>query len=115
MKLSKTKTIKNIEQEIVETTLDIKAIMEEHDRYKFKSEQEAYTFIESLPIETLKESLDKDNGKPRSRISLKDIPHVNRLHREFDKKQDSLMKLKKDLFIAKIDELQEKINKIIGE
>lgn len=112
MKLSRTK---QIEKEIKKTTLDIKAIMEEHDRYKFKSDKEAYAFMESLPIETLTDSLNKDLGKPRSRISLKDIPHVNKLHREFDEKQESLKKLKNDLFIAQIDELQEKINNIIGE
>lgn len=112
MTLSKTK---QLEEEIKETTLDIKAIIEEHDRYKFKSDKEVYAFMESLPIETLRDSLNKDLGKPRSKISLKDIPHIAKLYREFDKKQESLQKLKNDLFIAQVDELQEKINKIIGE
>lgn len=105
--------LKKLKKNVKELDLDLKAISDEHDRYCLKgSEEEIMSWFKSLPIETLKESLDREHKHPRSKYSLKDMKHkfeLRKLHEKISKERD----LKQiELNIAKIDLVLSKIKKI---
>lgn len=106
--------LKLLTKTIKELTLDLQAIVEEHDRYRLNSSSvdDAFGWLNSLPIESLKESLDKDYSNPRSKYSLSDMKHKFALRKLHDQKKEKLEDLKSKLNIAKIDELINIINNI---
>jgi len=102
MKLS---SVKLLQETVEELGLDLQAIADEHDKYCLNSstEDEAITWLHSIPIETLSDSLNRERQKPRSKYSLHDMRHKFALRRLHEKKKEELEKLRIDLNIAKID------------
>lgn len=102
--------IKKLTKTVKELDLDIKAISDEHDRYCLKgSSEEIMNWFKSLPIETLRESIDREHKKPRTKYSLRDMKHKFELRKLHDKKTEELYLKKIELNIAKIDLLLSKI------
>jgi hypothetical protein len=100
--------IKKLERDVQELALDLKAITEEHDHYCFGTNlKETEAWFHSLPIETLKESLDRQYGHPRSKPSLQDMKHKFNLRKLHDETQAELLEKQSKLFIAKIDRILE--------
>lgn len=106
--------VKRLEKSVKELGLDVQAILEEHDRYRLKgSNEEIMEWFQSLPIETLHESLDRERQKPRTKYSLHDMTHkfaLRRLHeqkiRELDRKQTDLNVAKINLILAQIERVK---------
>lgn len=111
MKLS---SVKHLQETVEELGLDIKAIAEEHDRYclNYSSETEAFNWLHSMPIETLSDSVNRDNQRPRSKYSLHDMRHKFALRKLHEKKREELEVLQIQLNIARIDVLLGKIASI---
>jgi hypothetical protein len=112
MKLS---NVKVLQETVEELGLDLKALAEEHDKYclNYSTEAEAINWFNSLPIETLSDSLNREYKKPRSKYSLHDMRHKFALRKLHEKKKEELESLKRNLNIAKIDLIISKISKII--
>ncbi len=88
---------------------DLDAIEKEHNRYKPANEAEAMIWLESFPIESLRDSLDYENNRPRKKLSLKDVKHRSNLRLLYEHNLDALDKLYSDLNIAQIDLLLMKV------
>ena len=109
----RTSEIKRLEREVRELALDIKAIIDEHDSYTIADTTEGVRqWFNSLPIESLNESLRRERGLPRTRPSLKDIDHRTGLRREHDRTKDAFEKAESDLRIARIELVMARIAKI---
>ena len=113
MKLS---SVKHLQETVEELGLDLKAIAEEHDRYCFNysTDDDAINWLHSMPIETLSDSLNRDNKRPRLKYSLHDMQHKFALKKLHEKKKEELEDLQTQLNVAKIDMLLNTIKKIIG-
>jgi hypothetical protein len=98
-KTDSSRTVKRLERSIRELTLDLKAITDEHDRYCWPTHEQAVAWFESLPIETLRESVERDHGKPR-------------LH---EKTQAQLEQKERDLREARYDRAIKEIERILGK
>jgi hypothetical protein len=111
MKLS---SVKHLQETVEELGLDLKAIAEEHDRYCFhySTDDDAMNWLHSMPIETLSDSLNRDNQRPREKYSLHDMRHKFALKRLHEKKKEELEDLKVQLNVAKIDMLLNTIKSI---
>lgn len=110
MKLRSDKKLRRLYRSVQELDLDIKAIEEEHDKYRLQgSDSEVMRWFDSLPIETLRESCDYDYGKPRIKYSLHDISCKFDLKRLYDKKSEELEKKQSELHVARIDRVLGKI------
>jgi hypothetical protein len=106
---------RRLKRHIKELYLDVKAIIEEHDRYRLGGDMDRIEqFFESLPIETLRESLERENGKPRTTFSLRDMHHKFGLRRLHDQKQAELERRQREYNIARMEVLQNKIQKVEG-
>ena len=104
---------RRLKRHIKELYLDVNAIIEEHDRYRLGGDTNRIEeFFESLPIETLHESLERDSGKPRTTLSLRDMHHKFGLRRLHDQKQDELERRQHEYNVAKIEVIQNKIARI---
>lgn len=105
--------IKRLQRSVNELNLDLQAILEEHDRYRLKgSKDEIMEWFNSLPIETLFESLDNEHQRPRKKYSLQHMKHKFALRKLHEKKKQELEKKQTDLNIAKIDCILEKIERV---
>lgn len=114
--LKNDKQIKRIQRKVNNLNLDLQAIIEEHDRYIPKASDEAIAkWFDSLPIETLKESLDREKHRPREKYSLHDMKHKFALRKLYNQKQIELEKEEQKLNLAKIEYLLDKINGIKAE
>jgi hypothetical protein len=99
--------------DVKELSLDLKAIIEEHDRYRLGGNPDRVEkFFESLPIETLRESIDFDSKCPREKYSLRDMHHKFGLRRYYYQKQHELELKQHQLNIAKIDIIISRIKKV---
>jgi hypothetical protein len=108
-----TKQIKKLKKTVRELDLDLQAIIEEHDRYRFQdSDDKVMQWFESLPIETLSESLNKEHNKPRTKYSLHDLKHKFNLRKLHEKKSKELDQKKSELNVAKINHVLSQIYKI---
>ena len=108
------RTVKRLEKNIQELTLDLKAIVDEHDRYCWPSHEQAAAWLESLPIETLHESLERQLGYPRHKMSLHDLRHKFGLRRLHEVTQYELEQTERELRIAKYDRALKKIERILS-
>ncbi len=69
-----TKQVKKLQRSVNDLYLDLQAIQDEHDKYILNTPKDkAVDWFQSLPIETLKESLDCDKNNPRTKYSLHDM------------------------------------------
>ena len=109
--------LKQLQETVQELDLDLQAIAEEHDKYCLKTvtDDEAMNWLHSLPIESLKDSLDKEHQRPRSKYSMHDIVHKSALRKLHDKKKNELEIHNCKLNIATLDVLIEKISVVLGE
>lgn len=105
---SESKRIKQLRRSVKELYLDLEAITAEHDNYQFGD-----GWFSSLPIETLKDSLDRQLGKPRQKPALGDLKHKYGLRRLHEQTSNQLLKANSELRIAEIDGLLEKIGKLV--
>lgn len=105
--------VKRLQKCVKELNLDLQAILEEHDRYRLKgSDEEVMNWFHSLPIETLRESCERERGKPRTRYSLHDMRHKFALRRLHEQKCNELVAKQAELNIAKINCILAKIERI---
>lgn len=105
--------VKRLQRSVSELDLDVKAILEEHDRYRMKgSDEEILKWFQSLPIETLHESCDREHQKPRTKYSLHDMKHKFSLRRLHEKKVQELVKRKSELNVARINCILAQIEKV---
>jgi hypothetical protein len=107
------KQVKRLQRSVRELDLDLKAIVEEHDRYRLQGpDDQVMNWFHSLPIETLAESLDIEHHKPRTKYSLHDMKHKFALRRLHEKKSKELEQKKSELNIAKINLVITQIERI---
>jgi hypothetical protein len=105
--------LRRLQRSVKELDLDLQAILEEHDRYRLRgSDESILNWFESLPIETLCESLDHDHHRPRTRYSLQDMRHKFALRRLHEKKTAELVQKQSELKVAKIDCVLAEIERI---
>lgn len=109
------KSIKKLQHEVEELSLDLIAIADEHDKYSLPSGLVSANWIDSLPIETLSESLNVSKGEPRSGFSLRGLVHRPKLRKLYDKTKDELESKASELTIKKIDLILKQIRKIENE
>lgn len=111
-KPKKPKSIRAIKKAIKELELDLEAIIEEHKKYTFPTPSEAGNWINSLPINTLKDSISYEKGSFSSFFSIRNMHHRPALAKLFDKKIDEYEQLKSDLQVKQIDATLKKIKDI---
>ncbi len=108
-----TKQVKNLQRSVNDLNLDLQAIQEEHDRYVLgASKDEAIEWFHSLPIESLKESLNHDKKNPRTKYSLQDMKHKFALRRLHEKKKEQLEDEKSKLSIARVNHILVQIENV---
>lgn len=106
MMLKKDKNIRKLEHLCSELELDLKAIRDEYSFYKMNvSDEDAVNWFNCLPIETLKESIDREKFRPRLKYSLKDMHNNFRLKELHSKKEEELSDALSNLRVAKINSL----------
>ena len=108
--------IQKLEEKVQSLSQDVDAIVGEHERYRL-IDQDAENFFSAFifPIETLRESLEREHGSARTKYSLKDLRHkfsLGKLHR---KTLAELETTQQELRLAKIDGLLETIRKETSE
>jgi hypothetical protein len=107
------KQVKRLQKTVKELDLDLKAIVEEHDRYRLQGpDDKIMNWFHSLPIETLVESLDREYHKPRTKYSLHDMKHKFALRKLHEKKSKELEQKKTELNLAKINHVLAQIERI---
>ena len=106
------KRVKRLTKKVDELLLDLNAIADEHSRYRFGGVAAVESWINCLPIETLGESINRERGKPRTKIALGDLKHKFGLRKLHDDYQEKLELAEIELNIAKIDKVLEQIGKI---
>jgi hypothetical protein len=106
--------LKALSKTVEELGLDLQAIAEEHDKYclNSSSEDDAMNWLRSMPIENLRDSLNRDSQRPRERYSLHDMKHKFALRKLHEKKKVEYETLQSKLIITKIDTLITKINSL---
>jgi hypothetical protein len=105
--------VKKLQRSVNELNLDLEAIREEHDRYVLgASKDEAMDWFNSLPIETLCESLNREHKNPRTKFNLQDMKHKFALRRLHEQKKSKLEDEKIKLNVARIDCIIAKIQDI---
>ena len=104
--------INALRRKIKNVKLDLKAIEDEHNHYQFATYEEADVWFNSLPIENLKQSLDKQHNKPTDKFSMAKMLHNFNLRRAYDQYSKELDLLESELRVAEIDYLLERIKKI---
>jgi hypothetical protein len=109
----RTSKIRRLEREVRELALDVQAIIDEHDSYTIaNTEEEVRRWFNSLPIESLNESLRRERGLPRTRPSLQDLSHRFSLRREHERTKEAFEQAESDLAVAKIELVMEDIAKV---
>jgi hypothetical protein len=111
MKLKKDKT-KKLQKKVDELKLDLLAINKEYELYCLPESKDGKNWFDSLPIETLLESLNKDHGKPRVKYALGDIHHNFALRKLYLEKMEEYTNLNSKLNLAKIDKILNQIKEI---
>jgi hypothetical protein len=106
--------VKKLEKSIQELSLDLKAIIDEHDQYCWPSHEHAAAWFESLPIETLRESVEREHGEPRHKMSLHDLKHKFGLRRLHEKTQAKLEQKERDLRVVRYEQVIREIERILG-
>jgi len=107
------KNLRRVKRRVKQATLELQMIEEEHDEYRIDgSIEDIEDWFHSLPIESLRESLNQEYGLPRESYSLKDMLMKFGLQREYDSVQENLTQLKRELYIAKIDCVLSEIERI---
>lgn len=111
-----------LRNEVIELSQELESLIQEHDSYAVEDVddlEKVGSFLESFPIETLKESLEFEKPPELRKIELKkfSLPYLKvklNLKHQFEKKEIELNDKKALLRAALIDELLEKI-KLINE
>ena len=99
--------IEKLEKRIQELALDLIAIAQEHDRYQFgQGPQAAESWLHSLPIETLNDSIRVERQLPRLKPNLGDLRHKFGLRKLHEKTQHDLEEAQRQLRLARIEEAQ---------
>jgi hypothetical protein len=106
------KRVRRLEKKVDELLLDLNAIENEHERYRFGGVGAVESWINCLPIETLRESLNRQHGMPRTKLALGDLKHKFGLRKLHDVYQSKLEQAEIELNVAKIDKVLEQIGKI---
>jgi hypothetical protein len=105
--------VKRLQRSVEELGLDLKAILEEHDRYRLKgTNEEIMDWFQSLPIETLRESCDREHGFPRTKYSLRDMQHNFALRKLHEKKTQEFERKQSELNVARINHVLAQIERV---
>jgi hypothetical protein len=95
-----------LEAEVKNISKDISSIVKEHQNYVLEGEDADNFFSAfSFPIETLKESLERQRGLTKKKYSLKDFYQKIKLRKLHQKSIEKLSFAKSELMVSKIDEL----------
>ena len=108
--------VKKLQRNLKTLSLDLEAIIQEHDKYRLSgTNDEIMHWYQSLPIESLKESLERDRHIPQTKYSLHHMKHKFALRKLCLKKTEEFEKMKIELNLAKIDCALEVIRKCKNE
>lgn len=100
-----------LRRRVQEIKNDLKAIKYEHDYYDFGTNEDVAEWFQSFPIENLYDSLAMDHNA-RTKIGLIELLHKYNLRKLFSKKVDELEDAERDLYVARVEKVLKKINKI---
>jgi hypothetical protein len=115
LKSKKQKLFRKINRDLKHLAKDLAAIVAENNLYQ---NQVSHDWMESLPIETLSESIAVEHAQPRARMSLCDFKIKNKLHKSYNQKIDEFDILRHKKSEAEIDCILENIEqclKIVNE
>ena len=115
MKSPKQKLFRKINRDLKILAKDLDAIVAENTSYQ---NQVSHGWMESLPIETLSESLAVEHTRPRVKMSLCDFKIKNKLHKSYNQKIDEFDILRHKKAEAELDCILENIEqclKIVNE
>lgn len=104
------KKIRGLQRKAKELSMDIQAIVKEHDSYMIKGD--AKTWLERLSVETLNESLSIEHGVRKEVMPLTAMKHKFGLRKLHEKTQEELIKVQSELRVEKIDILLNRIAQI---
>jgi len=108
--------IKIINHELDKIHDEIEQIVIEHDKcIPNASEHELIDMLNSSPIESLRDSLDFEHGKDKTkkRFSLIEMKKMSSLKKKKEKLIEKYLVKEHELKIAEIEDIQNKIKKII--
>ena len=110
------KTINSLSKELKELVLDIDAIAKEYEEYTIADTDEGVRqWFESMPIESLDDSIRSERGLPRTRMNLKDLQIRFGLRKEYARTVEEQEKVQRRLQMAKIGLVLDKIARIEKE
>lgn len=105
---------KKLEREMKRLAKDIDNIVSQHNSFtKDHTSISAQNWIESLPVESLKDSVNIENGKPTKKLTLGDLVQKSQLAKQFEEKTDKLDILAHKHNEAKIGAVLDKIEKLL--
>jgi hypothetical protein len=105
------KKIRGLQKKARELSLDIQAIVKEHDSYMIKGD--AKTWLERLSVETLNDSLSIEHGVRRDSLPLAAMKHKFGLRKLHDKVQQELDRVQSELRVEKIDTVLKRIAQVV--
>lgn len=105
------KLINSLKKEKSLIDKELKVIIKTNEALKdlLKTEDDVNNWIQSLPIETLNESLLFESNKKLKKFSLKDIKEKRALKKNFFSKKEEISVIESKLNLAKIDLLLKKV------
>jgi len=110
---SEGRSIRELKRSVKELSLDLQDIIKEHDLYRLnKSKEELMKWFDSLPIDTLYDSIAKERQLPRRRYSLFDMKHKYDLRKLYEQKKEELELEERELRVAQINHIMVKIKRI---
>lgn len=107
--LSKEMKLKKIYDEIGIIEKKLEELVKEHDKYTLDNEGGAMQWLESFPIDNLYESLERDMGRPMTKLSVKDFAKKKKIRKEYTKLVQELGRKKREFTSNKIDLILSKI------
>ncbi len=104
------KKIRDLQKKAHELSLDIQAIVKEHDSYTIRGD--AKNWLERLSVETLNDSLCIEHDVRKDALPLTVMKHKFGLRKLHEKTQEELDQVQSELKTEKIDALLNRINQI---
>lgn len=91
---------------------ELKILEKEYKKNNFKGDSKLVNaWIESFPIETLRDLINSEKNIPLGKFSLKTLKIKTKLRKQYEKKVEELEKTNYKLYIAKIDQLLDTLKK----
>ena len=100
-----------LEKEFRKLKRELDYFVDKHDSLSFKNEVEAAKWLQSMPIETLMESIKYDNGN-QTKLSLKDVKRKAEFRGKYTEIKGKIDSLLSEFDIEKIESLQKEIEDV---